>query len=150
MADKLIQTVPYSNTTLDVYHNESIFMSRCYSRFLRGMADNLDRDLIIIGRPGLENKSGVIYLTHQNTIVGYLAYGDEKGEILYIIDMNLDAEFNNKELYKLMISTMESVAKAENFLAISATLYAENIEAVQAAEEAGLISIYKQLFKKLA
>lgn len=149
MADKLIQNINYQDLTLEVYHNESVFLSKCYSRFLRGMADNLDRDLIIIGRPGLENKCGVIYLTHKGNIVGYLAYGDEKGEILYIIDMNLDAEFNSKELYKVMMYAMENLAKTENFLAVSATLYSENTEAIQAAEEVGLTSIYKQLFKKL-
>lgn len=149
MADKLIQTTTYLDSTLDIYHGESIVVSKCYSKFLRGMADNLDKDLIIIGKPWFDNNCGVIYLVHQDAIVGYLAYSDEKKEILYIVDMNVDQEFAHKDVYKILLTAMENLAKEGNFLAVSATLYAENVEAIQAAEEIGLVSIYKQLFKKL-
>lgn len=149
MADKLIQSTSYSNLTLDVYHGESIVVSKCYSKFLRGMADNLDKDLIIIGKPWFDNNCGVIYLVHQGAIIGYLAYSDEKKEILYIVDMNVDKEFAHKDVYKILLTAMEDLAKTGNFLAVSATLYAENTEAIQAAEEIGLVGIYKQLFKKL-
>lgn len=149
MADKLIHSTSYSDLTLDVYHGESIVVSKCYSKFLRGMADNLDNDLIIIGKPWFDNNCGVIYLVHQSTIVGYLAYSDEKKEILYIVDMNVDKEFDHKDVYKILLTAMEGLAKTGNFLAVSATLNAENSKAIQAAEEIGLVSIYKQLFKKL-
>jgi hypothetical protein len=149
MADQLISSLNNFDNLIEVYHNDAIYLSRAFPVFLRGYADRLDNDFIILGKPWFKINCGILYLNCNEKIIGYLAYGDEKNNLLYTVDINIDEKFRNIDIYKILITNLEIIAKEKNCLAISAILYVDNIIAIRAAEESGLIEIYKQFVKKL-
>jgi len=149
MADKLISSLTIDNNLIEVYQNDLIYLSRAFPNFLRGFADHLDEGFITTGKPWFQIDCGIIYLIVNKKIVGYLAYGDEKNNVLYMIDSYLNKEFKNKDFFKILLNNLEILAKEKKCLVISVTLPVNEIEIKSAADELGLVEIYKQSVKRI-
>ncbi len=151
MADKLIQIRSLDNfdVPFNIYHNSNIVQSKAYSKFLKGVADDLDKDVIPFGKPWFRNKCGIIYITANDNIVGYIAYGNEGLDVLYVVNLFVDSDYVQKDVYKMLLTAFEDIAKERRCISISATISVDNLTALEAAQDIGLIVLYKQLYKKI-
>lgn len=146
MADIILETVASGNNIYEIFHNEAVATSRCYSRFMRSLADSLDSGHIPFGggTPWFTIKCGILYIVNKGNIVGHMTYGDESTGVLYLV--NKEAE---GEICELLFRAFEKIAKNKNCWAITTSLHIDDENAINAARSVGMKDIYYQLYKKI-
>lgn len=145
MSDILIETLHSDNSEWQVFHNDSVVLSRCYPVFMRSLAESLENGHVQFGKPWFDIKCGVIFIVANADIIGHLVYGDESTGVLSIVNMAGDEQ----GVYSALLSSFEKIGISKNCWAITASVDISNQQAVDAAHDVGLKDIYYQLCKKL-